>query len=136
MLEISSSSPGHTVLVVEDDMDLREALVTIVAAEGYEVASAREGREALQLLESGVRPDVILVDLLMPVMDGWELCDELGRREELAAIPVILMSASGGPDEPPHPRGLVRLFRKPFTFVQLLDTIGKACGEPPALLPA
>src|SRR5205814_2293800 len=103
-------------------------LGAIVGADGYEVQTARDGREALRVLRSAFRPSVILVDLLMPVMDGWQLCDELAADSELASIPVILMSASGGPLPPPRPSSLVRLFRKPFTFLQLLDAIAKGCA--------
>jgi CheY-like chemotaxis protein len=127
----------HEVMIVEDDMDLRETLGSIVAAEGYRVTTAHNGREALSLLLGGYRPAVILVDLIMPVMDGWQLCEELATDPQLQDIPVILMSASGGPLLPPRPPRLVRLFRKPFTFVQLLDAIAKgvgtdAAGKPPA----
>jgi CheY-like chemotaxis protein len=120
---------GQHVLIVEDDPDLREALELIIGSDGYSVASARDGKEALNRLAAGLKPSVIVVDLLMPVMNGWELCEELSLDPNLGSIPVILMSASGGPMLPPRPKSLVRLFRKPFTFLQLLQAIEKGCEE-------
>ena len=126
---LEARGKGQRVLIVEDDQDLREALEVIVTSDGYAVRSAHEGREALGILASGYKPAVILVDLLMPVMDGWQLCEELSLDPDLGSIPVILMSASGGPMLPPRPKSLVRLFRKPFTFLQLLQSIEKGCEE-------
>ena len=120
------------VLVAEDDRDIREALAAVIGAEGYDVTAVADGREALEALLEGLMPDVILIDLIMPVIDGWQLCDELAARERLRDIPVILMSASGGPLGPPRPPKLVRFFRKPFTFLQLLQTIEETCEGRPA----
>ncbi len=84
------------------------------------------------MLRGGYRPALLLVDLIMPVMDGWELCEALAAEPGVGTVPVILMSASGGPLAPPHPSRLVRLFKKPFTFSQLLDAIAKGCEGTPS----
>jgi CheY-like chemotaxis protein len=76
------------------------------------------------------------VDLIMPIMDGWELCEALAVDARYDALPVILMSASGGPLPPPRRAKAVRLFKKPFTFSQLLDAVAKGCAPPPAAPPA
>src|SRR5438477_7398593 len=116
---------GCEVLVVEDDPDLRETLVSILEQEGYRARAARDGREALEILAGGFRPAVLLIDLIMPIMDGWELCEALVQDPKLSSLPVVLMSASGGPLPPPRPTKLVRLLRKPFTFEQLVAAIAK-----------
>jgi CheY-like chemotaxis protein len=83
------------ILVVDDDADCRESLQQVLEDAGYAVAIAGDGREALQALESGTRPAAILLDLMMPVMDGREFLAEIKRRPAFAAIPVIVVSAWG-----------------------------------------
>ena len=81
------------ILVIEDDTDIREALVFLLESEGYEVAAAENGKAALDLLSQGRNPELILVDLFMPVMDGLTFRKKQLGRPEIAKIPVILMSA-------------------------------------------
>lgn len=81
------------VLVVDDDAEMRDMLATWLACEGITPLSARHGSEALELLRSGCRPDVILLDMMMPVMDGWTFLAEQHRRPNLVTIPVIVVSA-------------------------------------------
>lgn len=69
--------PRARVLVVEDETDLREVLAEWLEAKGYEVAEASDGLEAVSLLEAGLEPDVILLDLTMPRMNGWRFLDWL-----------------------------------------------------------
>jgi CheY-like chemotaxis protein len=85
-----------TVLLVEDNVDVREMMATALELDGHCVRTAANGWEALRLLESGVHPCVILLDLMMPVMDGWAFGAELENKPALAAIPVIVVSAVGG----------------------------------------
>jgi CheY-like chemotaxis protein len=82
------------VLVVEDDRDLRESLADALRLEGYEVVCAEHGEAALRHLATGARPFVILLDLMMPVMDGWTLRQELLKDSKLATIPVVVMTAA------------------------------------------
>lgn len=84
-----------TVLIVEDDADTREMLGCFLELEGYEVECAANGKLALEQLEAGSRARVILLDLMMPVMDGWQFRLEQARREKIADIPVIVLSAAG-----------------------------------------
>jgi len=81
------------VLVVDDDRELREALVELLEGEGYHVSSAGDGRQALTKA-SARRPDVILLDLMMPVMSGWQFRAAQVRDPALSSIPVIVMSAT------------------------------------------
>jgi CheY-like chemotaxis protein len=84
-----------TVFIVEDDLDTREMLVRFLELEGYRVESAENGKLALERLGSGVRACVILLDLMMPVMDGWQFRQEQVQIAALADIPVIVVSAAG-----------------------------------------
>src|SRR5437899_2205800 len=83
-------SPRATVLVVEDDEEVLFALTTVIEEEGWRVATAKNGREALSVLET-VRPDLMLIDLFMPVMGGIELLRMLKRDERYARIPRLVM---------------------------------------------
>ena len=94
MLRASEAQRKRTVLVVDDDYDLRETLRDVLEDEGYLVQTAANGQEALDCLHDGSVPEVVLVDLMMPVMDGWHFLDELQRDSSLADIPVVVMSAS------------------------------------------
>lgn len=82
-----------TILIVDDDQEFREALVEIVRGEGFEVETAKTGLQALDKLRWGLRPCVILLDLQMGTMTGWDFRAEQKRDPELAPIPVIAMTA-------------------------------------------
>jgi CheY-like chemotaxis protein len=82
------------ILLVEDEPSIREDLGALLADEGYSVLTARHGADALKLLESGARPGVILLDLMMPIMDGWELRARLRAIPRLASIPVVILSGA------------------------------------------
>lgn len=80
------------VLVVEDHADLREMLTVLLESEGYTVQAARNGAEALEALAE-LRPDVILLDLMMPVMDGFEFLEEVEQRQGLEDVPIVVLTA-------------------------------------------
>ena len=84
-----------TVLVIEDDQDTREMLGRFLELEGFNVETAENGRQALERLGSGSRASVIVLDLMMPVMDGWQFRLEQIRDASLSHIPVIVVSAAG-----------------------------------------
>jgi CheY-like chemotaxis protein len=86
------------VLVVDDDPSLREMLAFILESEGYEVARARDGAEAVACLADGWRPAVMLLDVLMPVMDGWAVCEWVAAHLAAHERPhVVILSASLAP---------------------------------------
>jgi CheY-like chemotaxis protein len=114
---------SRPVLVVEDEHDLRESICDLLEYEGYGVAEAEHGREALQRM--GVtRPGLILLDLMMPVMSGWELMDLMKRDRAMSEIPVIVVSASHDP-----PPGAVAFLPKPFEVAELLAIVERYAGE-------
>jgi CheY-like chemotaxis protein len=84
------------IFVVDDDLDLRETLGELLAEEGYDTRLLENGRAALELLRAGVRPRLILLDLMMPEMSGWEFRERQLRDDVLRAIPVVVMTASRG----------------------------------------
>jgi CheY-like chemotaxis protein len=101
----------ETVLVVDDDHDVRAALVELLETEGYDVVAAANGRVALARLRAGVRPCAIVLDLMMPIMDGWEFrAAQLGDAD-LRDIPVIILSAAGLSEE------IVRAQLDPLAYV-------------------
>jgi CheY-like chemotaxis protein len=113
------------VFIVEDDVDTREMLGRFLELEGYQVETAANGRQALDLLASGIKACVILLDLMMPVMDGWQFRREQISNKALADIPVIVVSAAG--------RDRVRdidanaFLSKPVDLEQLLQEITAYC---------
>jgi CheY-like chemotaxis protein len=121
---------GHRVLVVEDDESIRESLRIILQDEGYQVDVAENGLAALDRLETEAPPALVIVDLVMPVMNGWELCAEMARREALAGLPVVIVSASGDIERSlvPSPLRTVHTLRKPIVFDRLLAHVARYCG--------
>jgi CheY-like chemotaxis protein len=81
----------RSVLIVDDDSDYRDALAEVLRGDGCAVFSAENGKQALEIL-SVIRPDLMIVDLVMPVMNGWDLCAALDHDRELADIPVAILS--------------------------------------------
>ena len=84
------------ILVVEDEVDARSALVDILELSGYRAAPAGNGREALDYLRKSSRPSLIILDLLMPEMDGWQFRTEQKKDASLASVPVVVITAFGG----------------------------------------
>lgn len=113
-----------TVLLVEDEANLREMMADALAARGYSVVTAEEGQEALQKLEGMEPPCVILLDLLMPGMNGWDFFERLRAFPELASVPVIIHSSATS--RPPD--GAARVVKKPLGFERLLSIIGEYCA--------
>lgn len=84
-----------TVLIVEDDPDTREMLGKFLELEGFQVETAANGQQALDKLETGVKACVIVLDLMMPVMDGWQFRRRQAEDARIAKIPTIIVSAAG-----------------------------------------
>lgn len=110
------------VLVVDDDPDILEALSEILEAEGFEILRARNGKEALEKLEPEP-PQLILLDLMMPVMDGWEFAQRMRERADVAGIPIIVLSADRNVGSKATDIGAVGHLAKPFELNDLLDMV-------------
>jgi CheY-like chemotaxis protein len=119
-----------TILVVEDDADIRGALCAILQEEGYAVVGARDGSEALMRLRSGEPPSLILLDLMMPVMNGSEFRSAQLRDPRLAAIPVVLLTADSRFDEVGRALGTEAALSKPFELDALLLAVERASAGP------
>lgn len=112
------------VLAVDDSQPIRDMIVTMLAPRGYRVATAANGREALQRLRAAIGPYVVLLDIVMPLLDGLGVCREIVRDEELRAAghKIILMSSTVRLSDPGIPATAGQLV-KPFTRQQLVAAI-------------
>jgi CheY-like chemotaxis protein len=116
-------------MVVEDDRDVRLALAEILAEEGYRVAVAEHGYDALRQLRFGMQPGVILLDLMMPVMDGWEFLAQQRATPSLASIPVVVLTAASNAKGLGASPQVVGRLRKPVDIIALLDAVASACAR-------
>ena len=124
----SAAEPRRSILVVEDDEDIRQTIARALEAAGYTVATARNGREALDLLSGTERPCLILLDLLMPVMNGPDFLSELRAHDVMAGIPVVVVSAYERLAASLPVQGVIR---KPFELQDLFATAARYCAPAP-----
>ncbi len=128
-MTLSSTEPAlagpSCVLVIEDDHDARVALRNILEEEGYRVVSVTDGRRALDTLERmrAEPPQLILLDLMLPVMDGWQFIERLRAAHGLSQIPIAVISAF----EREPPEGVVEYLRKPIKLEALLRLVARHC---------
>ncbi|MFN8636532.1 MAG: response regulator [Chloroflexota bacterium] len=126
-------STGASILVVDDDADIREVVSEVLLLEGYRVRMAGDGHAALELLAEW-RTDLILLDLNMPRMDGWTFCARQRQQPEIADIPVALMSASRSLQARALPCAPAAVLEKPFGLEDLLQQVAQALEADPAPL--
>jgi CheY-like chemotaxis protein len=107
-----------SVLVVDDDEAIREVIAEVLRDEGYRVTCAENGVQALRELQAEHHPDLVLLDLMMPVMSGWEVLEQIQTSEELSRIPIVVVSAMAAPGVREH-------LAKPIDLEHLLDTVGR-----------
>jgi CheY-like chemotaxis protein len=112
----------RTILVVEDDDDIREVLREVLQDEGYAVRTAANGRAGLDSLGSEERPGLILLDLMMPVMSGWDFLAALRENPSLRSIPVLVVSAWG---EQASRSGASGVLDKPLDLDRLMTEIAQ-----------
>lgn len=116
------------ILVVEDDLYIRESLVELLTDEGYEVMVGRDGQEGLDQLRRGPPPNLILLDLMMPVKDGFQFREEQQQKPELASIPTIIFSADTGVNQPHKEFEGAFILKKPVDLDALLQVVKEHCA--------
>ncbi len=115
------------ILIVEDDADIREDLAALLKEEGYSVATATNGLEALERLRSDPLPCVILLDLMMPVMSGWDFRAKQLADPTLASVPVVLLSAATDLRRHAEQLKVADYLAKPIQLDRLFKTVERHC---------
>jgi CheY-like chemotaxis protein len=116
-----------TILVVEDNEVVREGTASLLRAEGYAAATAGHGREALDYLRANPPPDLILLDLTMPVLDGWRFLEELRNEPGASHVPVVVATAAVK-REGALAKGCAGYLHKPFEIASLLAEVRRCLG--------
>jgi CheY-like chemotaxis protein len=125
---VKPSRPDAPVLIVEDDPDQRDAVTLALEGEGYSVLHAATGLEALELLQGGTRPCMILLDLRKPEMDGVQFRGEQMKSDELARIPVVVLSAFGQATRARYLQ-VAEYLRKPVELDRLLAVVERVSQQ-------
>ncbi len=123
-----------SILIVEDNADIRESLVDVLRMEGYLVESAANGSEAIEKLQTVERPPLILLDMMMPVMNGWQFLEAQKQDAQFAGIPVVLVSAVKAEQSLISDQGSIQAMghlQKPIDIDSLLKVVEVYC-EPPS----
>lgn len=116
----------HTILLVEDDVDILETVKDVLSREGYNVVDAVDGKQGLDRLHEIAPPCLILLDLMMPVMSGGEFLATLRHTDTLATLPVVIMSA-WSKEAAQLPEEVQGFLKKPVSLRALLEVAGKFC---------
>ncbi len=127
---MSKAAPRHHILVVEDDRDIRETVVDILEDHGFEVTAAGDGQQALNFLDAGTMPDAILLDLMMPNMNGFQFREEQLKNATWARIPVAVLTADVEAKEKAQSVKADAFVKKPLKIQPLLDVIEQLLRRP------
>jgi CheY-like chemotaxis protein len=122
----AEDNPGCGILVVDDDDSVRDAIQMVLEDEGFEVVTAENGRRALEVLRSRARPCLVLLDLMMPEMNGFDVTLAMRQDAALARIPIVVVTALHAPVVP----GATRVMRKPLRITELLAVAREHCHAP------
>lgn len=120
---------GATILVVDDDIDIREAMCLVLQHNGYRTLTASNGEEALRMLRNGQMADLILLDMMMPVMDGWGFRSSQADLPEVAHIPVVVLTGDGRAPAKAAAIGAAGYLRKPLDLDELLAIVARHTGK-------
>jgi CheY-like chemotaxis protein len=124
---VATERPAGDILLVEDDDGLGSILAAVLQDQGYRVVLASNGREALDYLSTQRPPDLILLNLVMPAMNGWKFREQLQKIPELAEIPVILLSGVRNLEKQAASLGATDSFTKPYNLKALVDAVRQYC---------
>jgi CheY-like chemotaxis protein len=121
-------SSRKSILLVEDDLDVRDLLQDYLEEKGYEVIPAETGKQALDflMLDPQSPPDVVILDLMTPIMTGWQVLERIRGEPRLAHLPVVVLTGV----HRDKPTGATALFRKPFRVEALFETIRSYLDAP------
>ena len=126
---MTTANSSGRILLIDDDVDLRETFADALADLGFVVVCAVNGRDALDKLTADPLPDVILLDLVMPVMNGWQFCEQRKAIPRLASIPVIALSAAASKDPlSPYYLEVDDFLAKPVTLNDLACKLASYTG--------
>lgn len=115
------------ILVVEDDQAVRTAVSELLAEEGYDVVGASHGAAAFATLAEGPLPALIVLDLMMPELNGWEFHLRLQQDPRLAAVPVVVLSAVAGFEQRRGKLDVAAMLSKPVDLDRLLQVVARYC---------
>lgn len=117
---------GGTILIVDDEPDTRMLLAELLEAEGYDVVTVADGVKALEYLGAAATlPYLILLDLVMPNMDGWQFIEARSHERRFASIPVVLISGQVNARETARSLGLASYIEKPITMASLREVLAR-----------
>ena len=120
------------ILVIEDDVTIRESIVELLTSEDYQVTAAEHGQAGLDyLLTATALPDLILIDLMMPVMDGFAFCAAKAADPRLRGLRTVVMSADGHAKKKREETGAQEYMRKPVDIDYLLRRVAEVLAQPP-----
>ena len=123
------------ILIIEDDEYIRDPLRELLEAEGYDVLSASNGEEGLKTLRENDKPAMILLDLMMPVKDGFQFRAEQLADPASAHLPVVVMSADGNVDAKSKKLAATAYLKKPVDIYEVLKTVARICEQNSTLKP-
>jgi CheY-like chemotaxis protein len=128
MADPAPGAHGHRILVVDDNRAVREALVTLLDGRGFSARGVGNGREALEALRSGFDACLILLDLTMPIMDGWKFREVQRQDAKLADIPIVVLATLSDAKTAADRMGALAGFAKPLERLdRLIELIGAHC---------
>jgi len=120
---------AHRILVVDDNRNTRDSLILLLQSEDYDADGVENGREALRVLRDGYDACLILLDLMMPVMDGWAFRVEQRKDPTLKDIPVVVLSAAMNPAQEAARLGAIAGLGKPLDIARLLNLVAQYCPK-------
>ncbi|HEX7066805.1 MAG TPA: response regulator [Candidatus Limnocylindria bacterium] len=128
----TNRSDGNYILIVEDDADLRSVETEVLGAEGFDVRAAADGIEALEAIETAGTPALILLDLRMPRLNGWDLVARLRSDERLQHVPLVVVAAHYAIAQEAATIGARAWLHKPVSIDHLVSVVRRELGEPPS----
>jgi CheY-like chemotaxis protein len=120
---------AHRILVVDDNGNTRDSLILLLQSEEYDAEGVENGREALRVLRDGYDACLILLDLMMPVMDGWAFRVEQRQDPDLRDIPVVVLTAAMNPSQEAARLGAIAGLGKPLNIGRLLELVAQYCPK-------